>query len=55
MLYLPWKDKNSDLLGGYMDFYEDKKDDILETERKYSQNSTEIDQVIDDLTEHGPP
>ena len=33
----------------------DKKDDILENERKYSQNATEIDEAIDDLTEHGPP
>ena len=57
MLYLPWRDKHSDLLGGYMDFqshYENKKD-ILENERKYSQNATEIDEAIDDLTEHGPP
>ena len=58
MLYLPWRDENSDLLGGYMDFrshYEDKKNDILENERKHSQNATEIDEAIDDLTEHGPP
>ena len=37
MLYLPWRDENSDLLRGYMNFqshYEDKKDDILENERK---------------------
>ena len=34
--------------------YEDKKD-ILENERKYSQSATEIDEAIDDLTEHGPP
>ena len=36
-----------------MDFrshYEDKKDDILENERKYSQNATEIDEAIDDLS-----
>ena len=58
MLYLPWRDETSDLLGGYMHFrnhYEDKKDGILENERKYSQNATEIDEAIDDLTEHGPP
>ena len=35
--------------------YEDKMDDILENERKYTQNATEIDEAIDDLTEHGPP
>ena len=42
MLYLAWRDENSDLLGGYMDFqshYDDKKDDILENERKYNQNA----------------
>jgi DNA replication protein DnaC len=58
MLYVPWRDESSDLLGGYMDFrshYEDKIDDILENERKYTQNATEIDEAIDDLTEHGPP
>ena len=58
MLYVPWRDESSDLLGGYMDFrshYEDKIDDILENEQKYTQNATEIDEAINDLTEHGPP
>ena len=58
MLYVPWRNESSDLLGGYMNFrshYEDKIDDILENERKYTQNATEIDEAIDDLTEHGPP
>ena len=58
MLYVPWRDESSDLLGGYMDFrchYEDKIEDILENEQKYTQNATEIDEAIDDLTEHGPP
>ena len=58
MLYIPWRDESSDLLGGYMDFhshYEDKIEDILENEWKYTQNATEIDEAIDDLTEHGPP
>ena len=58
MLYVPWRDESSDLLGGYMDFrshYEDKIEDILDNERKYTQNATEIDEAIDDLTEHGPP
>ena len=47
---------NSDLLGGYVDFrsHEDKRDDILENERRYSQNATEIDEAIDDLTQRGP-
>ena len=58
MLYIPWRDESSDILGGYMDFrshYEDKIDDILENEKKYTQNATEIDEAIDDLSEHGPP
>ena len=29
--------------------------DILENERKYSQNAIEIDEAINDLTEYGPP
>ena len=32
-----------------------KIEDILENERKYTKNATEIDEAIDDLTEHGPP
>ena len=51
-------DERSDLLGGYMDFhshYEYKVDDILENKRKYTQDAAEIDEAIDDLTEHGPP
>ena len=53
-----WRNESSDLLGGYMNFrshYEDNINDILEIERKYTQNATEIDEAIDDLTEHGPP
>jgi len=58
MLYIPWREETSDLLGGYMDFhshYENKVNEILENEQKYSQNVTEIDDTLDDLTEHGPP
>ena len=58
MLYFPWRDESSDLLDRYMDFrshYEDKVEDILENERKYTQNATEINAAIDDLTEHSPP
>ena len=39
----------------FQSHYEDKIDDILENEGKYSQNATKIDEAIDDLTEHGPP
>ncbi len=58
MLYLPWSDESTDLLGGYMDFhsrYEDMSDDILANERKYSQNASLISEAMDDLHEHGPP
>ena len=57
MLYVPWRDESSDLLGGYIVFrshYEDKLDDNLENERKYTQNATEIDEAIDDLRKNGP-
>ena len=58
MLYLPWRDESTDLLGGYMDFrshYEDKSDDILANEQKYSVNATLIGEAMDDLHERGPP
>ena len=36
---------------------EEDSEDIYQTnlERKYSQNATEIDEAMNDLTEHGPP
>ena len=49
---------SSDLLDGYMDFrshYKDKVEDILENEQQYTQDTTEINAAIDDLTKHGPP
>ena len=58
MLYLPWRNESTDLLGGYTDFrshYEDKSEDILTNEKKYSQNATLIGEAMDDLSEHGPP
>ena len=58
MLYLPWRNENADLLGGYPDFrsyYEDKCDDILANEQKFSHNATLINDAMDDLTQHGPP
>lgn len=58
MLYMPWRDENVDLLGGYPDFrsyYEDKCDDILANEQKFSHNATLINEAMDELMEHGPP
>ena len=40
-----------------MDFrnhYKDKLEDILDNERKYTQSASEIDEAIDNLTDHGP-
>ena len=57
MLYVPWRDESSDLLGGHIDFrshYEDKIDDIFENEQKYTQNATDIDEAIDDLSTDHP-
>ena len=58
MLYLPWRNENADLLGGYPDFrshYEDKCEDVLANEQKFSHNATLINEAMDDLSEHGPP
>lgn len=58
MLYLPWRNKNADLLGRYSDFrshYEQKCDDILVNEHKFSHNASLINEAMDNLTEHGPP
>jgi len=58
MLYLPWRNENADLLGGYPDFrshYEVKCQDILANEQKFSHNATLINEAVDNLTEHGPP
>jgi septation ring formation regulator EzrA len=57
MLYIPWRDESSDLLRGYMDFrshYEDKIDDILANEWKYTENASEIDEAIDNLSMDHP-
>ena len=58
MLYLPWRNENADLLGGYPDFrshYEDKCEDVLANEQKFSHNATLINEAMDDLSEHEPP
>ena len=57
MLYLPWRNENADLLGGYADFrshYEDKCEDVLANEQKFSHYATLINEAMDDLLEHGP-
>ena len=58
MLYLAWRNENTDLLGGYPDFrghYEQKCDEILVNERKFSHNATLINKAMDDVMEQEPP
>jgi len=58
MLYMPWRNEDVDLLGGYPHFrshYKDKCDDTLANEQKSSHNATLINEAVDELTEHGPP
>lgn len=55
MLYLLWTDESSNL-GGYLDFHSpsDKSDEILD-ELNCNQTANLIAEVMDILTEHGPP
>ena len=58
MLYLPWRNESSDLLGHFPDFhshYDDKHAVIMANERKYSQNAVLISEAMDQLSDHGPP
>ena len=58
MLYLPWRNENTVLLGGYTDFrshYEDKQGDILANEQKFSTNAVVINEALDDLKQYGQP
>ena len=58
MLYLPWRNENTDILGGYIKFkvrYDDMSDDILVNEQKSSQNPTLLEDAVGQLNEHGPP
>lgn len=58
MLYLPWRNEETDILGGYMSFkarYDDLSDDILANEQRYSQNASAIDDAYCQLQQQGPP
>ena len=58
MLYLPWRNEDIDILGGYMTFkarYDDLSDDVLGNEQRYSQNTTIIDDAYSQLQQQGPP
>ncbi len=58
MLYLPWRNEETDILGGYMSFkarYDDLSDDVLANEQRYSQNTSIIDEAYSQLQQQGPP
>ena len=58
MPYLPWRNEDSDILGGYMTYkarYDDLSDDVMINEHRYSRNASVIDDAVGHLNEHGPP
>ena len=58
MLYLPWRNEDSDILGGYMTYkarYDDLSDDVMNNEQIYSRSARVIDDAVGHLNEHGPP
>ncbi len=58
MLYLPWRNEETDILGRYMSFkarYDDLSDDIRTNELRYSQNACIIDEAYSQLQQQGPP
>lgn len=58
MLYLPWRNEDTDILGGYISFkarYNDLSDDAMANEQQYSHNASIIDEAYDQLHRQGPP
>ena len=58
MLYLPWRDEDSDLIAGYPDFeshYRDVLGEIMDNEERFSENVDLINEAIEQNAEHGPP
>ena len=57
MLYLPWRNEEQDILGGYISHkarYDDLSDQVLVNEQKYSQNASVIDEAYEQLHRLGP-
>ena len=55
MLYLPWRNENSDILGGYPDYYSRYRsceNTIIRNESKYTAN---INDLMEYLNDSGPP
>ena len=58
MLYLPWRDEESDLIGNYTDFsahYQAIKNVIQKNESWFTENMELIDQAIHENSVNGPP
>ena len=57
MLYLPWRDEASDLLGGYPDYYshyQSHEHILLENEKKYTTDIDDLMEYLQQLNESGP-
>ena len=58
MLYVPWRNEDSGILGGYMTYkaqYGDLSDNVMINEQRYSRNASVIDDAVGHLNRHGPP
>ena len=58
MLYLPWRNEASDLLGGYPDYYshfQSCEDILLRNEKKYTADIDDLMEYLQRLNESGPP
>ena len=54
MLYVPWRNEDSDILDGYMTYkarYDDLSDDVI-NEQRYSRNASVIDDAVGHLNGH---
>ena len=58
MLYLPWRNETSDLLGGYQDYYShhaNREDILVRNENKYTADVDDLMEYLQQLNESGPP
>ena len=58
MLYVPWRQEDSDILAGHPTFeshFAEKVEEIRMIEMLYTMNVETLDQAIQDLHVHGPP
>ena len=58
MLYLPWRNENSDILGGYPDYYSRYRScetTVIRNESKYTANINDLMEYLQLLNDSGPP